>query len=401
MNALFRLVALPYAAVAIALLGALRLASSDARRAALRPSAEDRSSWEAVPFHLGLLVVLGGHVMGALAPGWVARWSADPTRLLAAEVVSLAGGLVALVAILGVCWRRVVTPALRAVTSRADLAVFVLLVAQLSVGVALAARHRWGSAWYAQVVVPYLRSLAVLAPEVGSVPGLPPLFQVHATLGFVLVAIVPFTRLAHVLTGPRVTRGVGALARRARAVAVAAAALLACGPSSSSRPGYEPAQPIAFSHAAHAGAYRIDCQYCHYVADVGRLAGLPPFSVCMNCHARVHTDSAEIAKVARAAAGIETVRWTRVHRLPAFVYFDHARHTRAGVRCGTCHGAVETMARVRQESELTMGWCLECHRNPLAVSAAPAQAAPTGAAVSEVEAPRPPNTLTDCTTCHR
>ena len=126
--------------------------------------------------------------------------------------------------------------------------------------------------------------------------------------------------------------------------------------------GYAPEQPIAFSHALHAGEYQIPCLYCHFGAEKSRHAGIPPSGVCMNCHTRLKVQTREIAKLKEAVAQDRALRWIKIHNLPDFVYFDHSRHVGAGVDCGECHGAVETMARVRQEAPLTMGWCLECHR---------------------------------------
>ena len=127
--------------------------------------------------------------------------------------------------------------------------------------------------------------------------------------------------------------------------------------------GYEPVQPIAYSHAQHAGELKIDCLYCHFGAEKSRHAGVPPVSVCMNCHEKVRTDSPEIQKLAAAFKASKPVEWVKVHRLPDFAYFNHARHVVGGkLACQTCHGPVETMTRVRQAESLSMGWCLGCHR---------------------------------------
>lgn len=139
--------------------------------------------------------------------------------------------------------------------------------------------------------------------------------------------------------------------------------------------GYAPVQPIAFSHKQHAGDLKIDCNFCHFNAARGKHAGIPPMSVCMGCHSQIATDRPDIKKLAAIAAnGTYTdedgtvreggmVHWNRVHRLPDHVYFTHQWHVKAGVACQTCHGPVETMTTMRQHSKLTMGWCLDCHRN--------------------------------------
>lgn len=138
--------------------------------------------------------------------------------------------------------------------------------------------------------------------------------------------------------------------------------------------GYAPAQPIAFSHRQHAGDLRLDCRFCHFNAERGRHAGVPPMSVCMGCHATIAADKPDIRKLAEiAATGSYTdadgsirqggvVHWNRVHKLPDHVIFDHAAHVAGGVACQDCHGPVETMAVLRQHADLTMGWCLDCHR---------------------------------------
>lgn len=138
--------------------------------------------------------------------------------------------------------------------------------------------------------------------------------------------------------------------------------------------GYAPPQPIAFSHKQHAGDLKIDCRHCHFNAERGKHAGVPPMSVCMSCHSVVATDRPEIRKLAdiaqtgsyAAADGTVheggVVHWNRVHKLPDHVYFDHSAHAAAGVSCQTCHGPVETMVAMRQHSDLTMKWCLDCHR---------------------------------------
>ena len=128
--------------------------------------------------------------------------------------------------------------------------------------------------------------------------------------------------------------------------------------------GYEPEQPIAFSHKIHAGDNQIQCMYCHFGAELSRHAGIPPASTCMNCHTKIKTDSPEIAKITQALASNKPIEWVKVHHLADFVYFNHSQHVVSGkISCQTCHGEVEKMTRMRQDAPVTMGWCLECHRN--------------------------------------
>jgi cytochrome c3-like protein len=126
--------------------------------------------------------------------------------------------------------------------------------------------------------------------------------------------------------------------------------------------GYAPEQPIAFSHALHAGDSQIPCLYCHFGARTSRHAGIPPLNVCMNCHSMLTKQTVGIETLKEAVQRGQAIAWTKVHNLPDFVYFDHSQHVTGGVACASCHGPVETMTRVRQDAPLTMGWCLECHR---------------------------------------
>lgn len=125
-------------------------------------------------------------------------------------------------------------------------------------------------------------------------------------------------------------------------------------------------QPIAFSHKLHAGQYAMDCLYCHTQSDVSPVATIPSVDVCMGCHRVVWTQRPEIQKLAGYASRNEPIPWLRIHHLPEFVQFNHGRHVRAGVQCQECHGPVEQMDVVIQAMTLRMGWCLQCHNQPLA-----------------------------------
>ncbi|ETN94401.1 c-type cytochrome [Zhouia amylolytica] len=152
--------------------------------------------------------------------------------------------------------------------------------------------------------------------------------------------------------------------------------------------GYMPVQPIHFSHKIHAGDNKIDCKYCHSSARVSKTSGIPSLNVCMNCHKNImeytgEEDLAngytkdfytgEIQKLYKAVGWdannqqytgeSEPVKWVRIHNLPDFVYFNHSQHVSvAGVECQKCHGPVEEMEVMYQHAPLTMGWCIECHR---------------------------------------
>lgn len=130
---------------------------------------------------------------------------------------------------------------------------------------------------------------------------------------------------------------------------------------------YQPDQPIAFSHKIHAGQNQIDCQYCHFTADKSMHAGIPPAATCMNCHSQVKegkkTGTKEIAKIYDAIDNNKPIEWVKVHNLPDHVYFNHAQHVNVGkVTCAECHGEVEKMDEIIQVKDLSMGWCIECHR---------------------------------------
>ena len=152
--------------------------------------------------------------------------------------------------------------------------------------------------------------------------------------------------------------------------------------------GYMPVQPIHYSHKIHAGANQIECQYCHSSARISKHSGIPSLNVCMNCHENIADYNGEedlekgytkdfytneIKKLYKAVGwdeetqsytgDTEPVKWVRIHNLPDFVYFNHSQHVSvAGIDCQKCHGPVEEMEILYQYSPLTMGWCIDCHR---------------------------------------
>jgi hypothetical protein len=128
--------------------------------------------------------------------------------------------------------------------------------------------------------------------------------------------------------------------------------------------GYMPEQPVPFSHALHAGELGMDCRYCHTSVEKAAHASVPPTQTCMNCHTMVRPESPKLAPVHESYETGLPVEWKRVHRLPDYSYFDHSAHVTRGVSCVECHGRIDTMEVVWQESPLSMGWCLDCHRNP-------------------------------------
>jgi len=123
-------------------------------------------------------------------------------------------------------------------------------------------------------------------------------------------------------------------------------------------------QPIPFSHAHHVGSMGIDCRYCHSSVDNSQHASVPPTKTCMNCHSQIWINSSTLEPVRESYRTNESIRWTKVHDLPDYVYFNHSIHVKKGVGCETCHGRVDTMPLMYQQSSLQMRWCLDCHRNP-------------------------------------
>lgn len=170
-------------------------------------------------------------------------------------------------------------------------------------------------------------------------------------------------------------------------------------------------QPVPFSHEHHVSGLGLDCRYCHTGVERSATAGVPPTHTCMTCHSQLYTQAEMLEPIRRSFAENRPVAWNKVNRLPDYVYFDHSIHIAKGVGCTTCHGAVGEMPLVRAGAPLTMGWCLDCHRNP----------APYLRPESAIFDPRwmPPENqaergkallahyhidnshLTDCSVCHR
>ena len=191
--------------------------------------------------------------------------------------------------------------------------------------------------------------------------------------------------------------------------------------------GYEPVQPVPYSHALHVGKLGIDCRYCHNTVEKAGVAAIPPAETCMNCHTAIWPKSPKLQPV-RDSAGITPdadpakkglpVPWIKVHDEPDYVYFNHSAHVNVGVSCVECHGQINHMEVVRQAQPLNMAWCLDCHRNPdghlrprnqvtnldwLAADAAKdIGALPAGETLgSFLKKQYHVNPNTDCVTCHR
>jgi hypothetical protein len=171
------------------------------------------------------------------------------------------------------------------------------------------------------------------------------------------------------------------------------------------------AQPVPFSHQHHVAGLGLDCRYCHTGVETSPFAGIPPTETCMTCHSQVWTEAEVLRPVRESYVEGVPIRWTRVHDLPDFTYFNHAVHVRNGVPCVECHGRVDTMPLTWQAHSLQMQWCLDCHRDPArrlrpldAVTAM--EWTPEGdpdllASELMLAYDIHPDKLTDCYVCHR
>ena len=128
--------------------------------------------------------------------------------------------------------------------------------------------------------------------------------------------------------------------------------------------GYAPEQPVAYSHRLHAGELGMDCRYCHSNVEMAAEANVPPTQTCMNCHGQIQSESLALLPIRESWATGNPVEWVKVHHLPDYARFSHAVHVNSGVGCESCHGRVDRMDIVQLVEPLSMGWCLECHRQP-------------------------------------
>ena len=128
--------------------------------------------------------------------------------------------------------------------------------------------------------------------------------------------------------------------------------------------GYRPEQPVNYSHKLHVQELGLDCRYCHTGVEKSHYSNIPPTETCMNCHNVVGLENPELDLVRESWETGKPIEWVKVHMLPDYSYFNHSAHVNAGVGCASCHGRVDQMEVVMQMEPLSMGWCLECHREP-------------------------------------
>lgn len=171
-------------------------------------------------------------------------------------------------------------------------------------------------------------------------------------------------------------------------------------------------QPVPFSHQHHVGDLGIDCRYCHTSVEHSPYAGMPPTETCMNCHSQMWVGSDMLEPVRESYRTNKPLQWKRVHNLPGFVYFDHSIHVHKGIGCASCHGRVDEMPLLYQESSLLMEWCLKCHREPERHLRPreevfnmryeqPANQLEFGKELAKKYEIRDANFLTSCSVCHR
>ncbi len=146
--------------------------------------------------------------------------------------------------------------------------------------------------------------------------------------------------------------------------AVASAAITYYATPKYTRIGYQPVQPVPFSHALHSGQLGIDCRYCHSGVEKSAHSTVPPAQTCMNCHSTIKADSPLLAPVRESFQTGNPVPWVKIHQTPDYVYFNHSVHVNRGISCVECHGEINNMEKVAHSKPLSMSFCLDCHRNP-------------------------------------
>jgi len=173
--------------------------------------------------------------------------------------------------------------------------------------------------------------------------------------------------------------------------------------------GYAPKQPVPYSHRLHVRDVGLDCRYCHSNVERSAVATIPPTQTCMNCHQLVKADSPKLALVKESFETGKRLEWVRVHDLPGYANFDHSVHVTKGVGCETCHGRIDEMDVVRLSKPLSMGWCLECHRDVRAKQGKSAFLRPLSEITNmewkpdpnhAVELAKPLNPPENCSACH-
>ena len=201
----FTLIALPYIALIVFIVGSIwRYRATKFKVSSLSSQfLEGRTLfWGSVPFHWGILVLFFGHLIGFLFPRGVLLWNSHPVRLIIIEVSAFIFGIAVLIGLINLCYRRLTSPRIRVVTSKMDIFVLLLLLAQVFTGLWVAYFFRWGSSWFASVVTPYLWSIFAFQPDIAAVSAFPWMIKLHIIGAYVIVLIIPFSRFVHFLVPP-------------------------------------------------------------------------------------------------------------------------------------------------------------------------------------------------------
>ena len=201
----FTLIGLPYVALVVFLVGTIyRYKATKFRFSSLSSQfLEGRQLfWGSVPFHWGILVLFAGHLIAFLVPRGLLAFNSHPVRLLIIEISAIVFALIVLGGLITLFRRRVITPRLKIVTTRMDIILEVILILQIITGLVVALGFRWGSSWFAAVLTPYLHSVMTLQPDIAAVASMHWLIKLHIIGAYLIMMLVPFSRLVHILVVP-------------------------------------------------------------------------------------------------------------------------------------------------------------------------------------------------------
>ncbi len=201
----FLFIILPYVALTVFLVGTIyRYRGTKFKFSSLSSEFLEGKNlfWGSVPFHYGILVLFFGHLIAFLLPDVILSWNSSPLRLIILEVSAFIFGLSALVGMFNLLLRRNINPRIKMVTTKMDLFIELLLFIQIFFGLWIAYEYRWGSSWFASVMSPYLTSIFTLNPQIAAISNMPWVVKIHVSLTYVIVLLIPFTRLVHLLVPP-------------------------------------------------------------------------------------------------------------------------------------------------------------------------------------------------------
>ena len=201
----FFFVAFPYVAIIIFIVGTIyRYRETKFKYSSISSQFLEtrRLYWGSVPFHFGIIFLLVGHLTAFLVPQYVLLWNQLPLRLAILEITVFVFGIMTFLGLINLFYRRLTNPRIRKVTNYADIILEILLLTEIFLGLWVAYSYRWGSSWFAVVLTPYLQSIFELNPQIDAVAMLPLVIQFHIILAFIILLIIPFTRLVHLLVFP-------------------------------------------------------------------------------------------------------------------------------------------------------------------------------------------------------